>query len=339
VKSGHTFGAISVAAAAAAGLAAMWLLPGAGAARASAAIPGIVDIDTLLGDQNAAAAGTGIVLTSSGEILTNNHVIRASTRVKVTDLDNGRTYTGKVVGYSVANDVAVVQLQNASGLKVAPIGDSSTARVGAAVNTYGNAQGAGGAPGATGKIVALGRSVTVGGDGTYERLTGMIETNAPLQPGDSGGPMVDAAGKVIGMDTAAGENFSFDSSFTRGFAIPIDSATSLAARIVAGRTSSTIHVGPTAFLGVIPASQGHSYFESGSTLMLQAVVPGSPSDRAGLGAFDTITGFNGKPIRTLTTLTSLLLTKVPGDTVRITWVDQYGAQHTSKVTLASGPPQ
>jgi len=329
-----------VAAAASAGLAATFLLPGAGAARTAAAIPGIVDVDTLLGDQNAAAAGTGIVLTSNGEILTNNHVIRGETKVRVTDLDNNKTYTGRVVGYSVPKDVAVIQLQNASGLQVAPIGDSSSARVGDAVNTYGNAEGAGGAPGASGKIVGLGKSVTANGDGTSETLTGMIETNSPLQPGDSGGPMVNAAGQVIGMDTAAGTNFSFGgASSTRGFAIPINYARSLAAEIVAGQSSSTIHIGPTAFMGVGLASPQGYFDQSSPGLTIANVVSGSPSAKAGLAIYDVITKFDGKAVSSQTKLTSLILSKAPGDTVMITFQDESGQTHSASVTLASGPPQ
>jgi S1-C subfamily serine protease len=341
VKKFRTAGFLAATAAFAA-LAASYLLPIAGAADTAAAIQGIVDVDTVLGKQDSAAAGTGIVLTSSGEILTNNHVIRGATRVKVTDLDNNKTYTGKVVGYSVSKDVAVIQLQNASGLKVAPIGDSSTARVGDAVSTYGNAEGAGGAPGASGKITGIGKSVTANGEGTSETLTGMIETDSQLQPGDSGGPMVNASGQVIGMDTAAGTDFSFTgTSSTHGFAIPINYAKSLAAKIVAGQASSTIHIGATAFLGVgLEPTDDRGFFnQTSSGLTIADVVSGSPSAKAGLTEFDVITRFDGKAVSTQTKLTSLILAKSPGDTVKITFQDQDGQTQTASVKLASGPPQ
>src|SRR5581483_123782 len=93
-------------------------------ARAAAVDPGLVIVNTTLGYQATHAAGTGIVLTSDGEVLTNNHVIRGATKITATDLGNGRTYTAKIVGYSVANDVAVLQLQGASGLQTATVGDS-----------------------------------------------------------------------------------------------------------------------------------------------------------------------------------------------------------------------
>ena len=93
---------------------------------ASRVDPGLVDVVSTHGDQQATSAGTGIVLTSNGEVLTNNHVINGATSIKVTDIGNGRTYTATVVGYDATQDVAVIQLQNASGLTVASLGNSST---------------------------------------------------------------------------------------------------------------------------------------------------------------------------------------------------------------------
>jgi S1-C subfamily serine protease len=168
--------------------------------------PGLVDIVSTLGDQNAEAAGTGMVVTSSGEVLTNNHVIDGATSIKATDVGNGRTYTAKVVGYDKSNDVAVIQLQGASGLTTVSFGDSSQVTVGQSVVGLGNAGGKGGTPSvATGTVTALNQSITAGdeGSGSSENLTGMIETNANIQPGDSGGPLVNSAGQVIGIDTAA----------------------------------------------------------------------------------------------------------------------------------------
>ena len=168
--------------------------------------PGIVDIVSTLGDQNAEAAGTGQVVTSSGEVLTNNHVIDGATSIKATDISNGRTYTAKVVGYDKSDDVAVIQLQGASGLTTVSFGDSSQVTVGQSVVALGNAGGKGGTPSvATGTVTALNQSITASdeGSGSSENLTGMIETNANIQPGDSGGPLVNSAGQVIGIDTAA----------------------------------------------------------------------------------------------------------------------------------------
>jgi S1-C subfamily serine protease len=181
--------------------------------------PGLVDIVSTLGYQSAEAAGTGQVVTSSGEVLTNNHVIDGATSIKATDIGNGRTYTAKVVGYDKSDDVAVIQLQGASGLTTVSFGDSSQVSVGQSVTALGNAEGKGGTPSvATGTVAALNQSITAGdeGSGSSENLTGMIESNAPIQPGDSGGPLVNTAGQVVGIDTAASTNSGSSSSGTGG---------------------------------------------------------------------------------------------------------------------------
>ena len=172
--------------------------------------PGLVDVNTTLGYENAAAAGTGIVLTSNGEVLTNNHVIEGATSISVTDIGNGKTYKATVVGYDATKDVAVLQLSGASGLKTASIGNSSTVAVGDQVVALGNAGGKGGAPSvAPGEVTALNQSITASDDSsdTTENLTGMIETNADIQPGDSGGSLVNQYGQVVGVDTAASSSY------------------------------------------------------------------------------------------------------------------------------------
>ena len=173
---------------------------------ASKVDPGLVDVVSTLGDQNATAEGTGMVLTSTGEILTNNHVIDGATSIKVTDIGNGKTYTATVVGYDATKDIAVLQLQDASGLPTISLGDSSSVTVGSKVTALGNAGGKGGTPSvATGTVTALNQSITASdeGSGNSEQLSGLIESNAPIQAGDSGGSLVNSSGQVIGMDTAA----------------------------------------------------------------------------------------------------------------------------------------
>ena len=144
--------------------------------------PALVDVVSTEGDQGAIAAGTGIVLTSNGTVLTNNHVIRGATSIKVTDVGNGRTYTAKVVGYDATKDVAVIQLQNASGLTTASLGDSSSVQSGDSVTALGNAGGKGGTPSvAAGTVTALNQAITASDEGSgvnSEQLTGLIETNA-----------------------------------------------------------------------------------------------------------------------------------------------------------------
>ena len=220
--------------------------------------PSLVDVVSTLGDQGASAAGTGIVLTSDGTVLTNNHVIRGATSIKVTDVGNGRTYTAKVVGYDATKDVAVIQLQNASGLTTANLGDSSSVQSGDSVTALGNAGGKGGTPSvATGTVTALNQGITASDEGSganSEQLTGLIETNADIQPGDSGGALVNSYGQVIGMNTAASSGTQFqsqsDQAAVQAYAIPVDNAESIAKQVEAGQGSSTVHIGATAFLGI-----------------------------------------------------------------------------------------
>jgi S1-C subfamily serine protease len=330
--------------------------------------PAIVDINVTFGYQQAQGAGTGIVLTSNGEVLTNNHVINGATKISVTDVGNGKTYDAKVVGYDASHDIAVVQLQNASKLATAKLGDSSSLAVGGSVVAVGNAGGSGGTPStAGGSITALDQSITAGDelDGTNEQLSGLIQDNANIQPGDSGGALVNTAGEVIGMNTAASQGFSIDSSGTEGFAIPINQALATAQSIEAGKGSSTTHVGDTAFLGLLISSGSNSSQSgngsgfggfggfggsngtggssgsggsSGAGAPVANVVPNGPAANAGLAQGDTVTSFDGQSISDPTSLSSLLVTHHPGDKVQISWTDSSGQAHTATVTLASGPP-
>ncbi len=215
--------------------------------------PALVDVNTVLSYQSAQGAGTGIVVTSNGEIVTNNHVIDGATDISVTDIGNGKTYNAAVVGYDSTHDIAVLQLQGASGLKTATLGDSSKAAVGESVVAIGNAGGTGGTPSnAGGSVVALNQSITASDslDGASEQLSGLIQVNAGIQPGDSGGSLVNTAGQVIGIDTAFSRSSPLQSSGTEGFAIPIDQALAVAQQIESGQQSTTAHLGSTAFLGV-----------------------------------------------------------------------------------------
>ena len=319
---------------------------------AAAVDPGIVDINTTLGYQQQEAAGTGIVLTANGEILTNNHVINGATSISVTDIGNGKTYTASVVGYDRTDDIAVLQLANASGLTTVSLGDSGSVKVGDSVVALGNAGGQGGTPAvAPGQVTALNRSITASdeSDNTSEQLSGLIEVNADVQPGDSGGPLVNASGKVIGIDTAASTsngNFQMQGQASgAGFAIPINKAMSIANQIKAGTASQTVHIGKTAFLGIESRSTssntgGSGTGGTGSTgtgVLITGVVQGSPAAQAGLGQGDTITSFNGQNVDSENTLTTLIGAKHPGDTATIGWTDASGATHTSTVSLANGP--
>jgi S1-C subfamily serine protease len=299
--------------------------------------PGIVDINTDLGYSGGQAAGTGMVVTASGEVFTNNHVIDGATTITATDLGNGKTYTARVVGYDYGHDIAVLQLEGASGLKTVTLGDSSSLRVGEAVATIGNAGGTGGTPSAaTGQISGLSQSITAGDElsGQSEHLSGLVELNGDLQPGDSGGPLVDSAGDVVGMDTAASSTFEFANASGSGFAIPIAEVERIAKEITSGSGGGTIHIGKTGFLGVNIESSS-----STSGAVVEAVHSGTPASTTTLAAGDVITKLDGTTVTSPTDLTHLILKHHPGDSIQLTWLTPSGASHTATVTLASGPPQ
>jgi S1-C subfamily serine protease len=305
-----------------------------------ASVPGIVDVLTTLGYSHTLAAGTGIVLSPRGEVLTNNHVIVGATAIEVVDAASGASYRASVVGYDPSADLAVLQLSGVSGLTPIPLGDSGDAHDGEAVTGYGNAGGAGGAPrAAVGRIVALGRTLTVFlDDGDTERLSGLIEVSAPLEPGDSGGPLVDGAGRTLGIDTAGSLAFEFAVAGHRGFAIPINRATAIAAQIESGRSTPAVHVGPTAFLGLAFEPSGQTA-SSVFGLSVARVVPSSAAARVGLRPGDVLTSFDGRPTPTPESLTELMLPDRPGDKLRLSWTDTSGGDHTATIIATSGPPQ
>ena len=321
------------------------------AAIAAKVDPALVDINSTFSYQGGQGAGTGIVLTSSGEVITNNHVINGATSISVTDVGNGKTYSAKVVGYDASQDIAVLQLQNASGLKTASIGDSSKVAVGDSVVALGNAGGTGGTPSsAGGTVTALDQSITASDElgGTTEQLAGMIQIDAAIEPGDSGGSLVNSDGQVIGIDTAASSGFSFASTANQADAIPINGAISIAKQIESGKGTSVVHIGPTALLGVLvePSNQG-SYYGGGygngagsSSLgaTISSVINGDPAQQAGLAAGDVITSIGGQTVASPSTLTKLIAGHQPGDKLQIGWTDTSGQAHSGTVALAAGPP-
>jgi S1-C subfamily serine protease len=314
-------------------------------ARTSTSVPlvqtGVVIINTNLGYENGAAAGTGMVLTSNGEILTNNHVIRGATTIHVYVPQKHKTYSATVVGYDLSADVAVLQLKNASGLATVSLGDSSKLANGQTVTAVGNAGGTGSLTTTSGSVTGLHQNIVVSDDqGGNVQLTGLVETNASLQPGDSGGPLLDSSRHVIGMDSAASSGFYFQQGSSQGYAIPIDDAVKIAKQITASRSSSTVHIGGTGFLGVSIDTSG--YFNGdvyNAGVLVTGVVPGSPVARAGISSGDVITAVDGHQVSSQTALVTLILPHHPGDKVTLAWADPEGATHSSTVSLASGPPQ
>jgi S1-C subfamily serine protease len=324
-------------------------VPAAAASVARKINPGLVDINTET--QSGPAAGTGMVVTSNGEVLTNNHVIKGAESITATDIGNGRTYTATVVGYDRTHDVAVIQLRNASGLATVPIGNSSSVQVGASILTFGNAGGVGGTPSvAGGAISALGRSISASDPetpGDAERLTGLIEIDGQIQPGDSGGPLT-SGGKVVGMDTAASVGFNFQSASGAGYAIPINQALAIGKVITERQSTANIHIGETAIIGVLVASDtsgnltysGCPTSESTESGVLIADPPinGAPAASSGIERCDLITGVGGTTVTSPAALLNVMETHHPGDSVALRWLDTSGQTHTVLIKLAVGTP-
>jgi S1-C subfamily serine protease len=214
---------------------------------------GLVIINTTLQYSSEQAAGTGMVVNANGLVLTNNHVIENATKITATVAATGKKYLAKVVGYDVTGDIALIQLQNPSGLHAVPIGDSSKLKTGANVVALGNAEGRSEIVSAPGQITGLHETITAsdqGGTVSSETLHGMIQTNADIVAGDSGGPLVNAAGQVIGIDTAGNTVSGPQQQSVSGYAIPINTALSVARQIAAGQASSTIVIGYPPFIGI-----------------------------------------------------------------------------------------
>lgn len=316
-----------------------------GAARvADAVAPAVVNINTTLSG-GGKAAGTGMLLTHDGVVLTNNHVIEGAIDIEV-ELGTGDFEEATVLGYNVTEDVAVIKIKGVSGLPTVRLGDSSKVSAGDPVTAIGNALGKGGAPTVTSGIVAaLNETITAGdaGGGNSERLDGMIQISAEIQPGDSGGPLVDADGEVIGMNTAAATGGGFRQSTANvAFAIPINNARAIAEAIQAGKESATIHIGERGILGVSvqsdPTARTGGTRPTGNGASVIAVQPDSPADRAGLVFGDTITAIGGVAVVGPQELEAAMSPYHPGDKVSVGWVDAAGQKHTRSVTLMVGPP-
>lgn len=312
--------------------------------------PAVVDINTTLANGQGEAAGTGMVLTSSGEVLTNNHVIANASDIQVTIGGSGRSHSASVLGYNVSDDVALLKIDGVSGLKT--VDTTTNVSVGESVVALGNAGGQGGTPDAkTGSVTALGQNITVSDEngGSQQTLSDLIQTDAGLQPGDSGGPLVDSNGQVVGMDAAASSGrFQFDTSGSGGesYAVPMKTALAVAHQIESGTGNGDTHVGDRAFLGVavrdtasgggLPGGRSSSGSDGGA--IVQSVQSGSPAADAGLQAGDEIVSLGGKSVSSLSDLTSALAQYHPHDKVSIGWFDSNGSRHTGTVTLTSGPP-
>jgi S1-C subfamily serine protease len=308
--------------------------------------PAVVDITSQLGYQQATAAGTGMILTSDGLVLTNNHVVDGATSITARVAGSSRVFQVRVLGTDPSADVAVVRLVGASGLSTVTVGDSSGVLVGERVVAIGNALDLPGLPTVTsGTVSAIGRSITASdsASGSAENLSGLIQTDAPINHGDSGGPLLDMSGRVIGMDTAAAASMSTESASNVGFAIPIARAVAIARQIEAGHASSTIYLGRPGFLGVDVQDAASALGQTGIApatdrgALVDGVIPGTPAAAAGLNPGDVIVAVDGRRIGSATGLTAALAGRHPGDQVSVSWVDPQGGRQTATVTLTTGP--
>ena len=316
--------------------------------------PGIVDITSVVGTTDE-EAGTGMILTSNGDVLTNNHVVSGATSTTARIDGKGTTYHVRVLGTDVTQDVALLQLVGASNLPTVMIGNSANLAVGDPVVAIGNALDLQGPPTVTAGIIsALGRSIEASdaGSGATEHLTGLIQTDAPINPGNSGGALANASGQVIGMNTAASQGSSTQAATNIGFAIPINEAISIAQQIEQHKASSLVQVGQKGYIGVsvenVSAAENggvvNPFFgSSGPTPGTQhgayvvGVEPSSAAIGAGIQAGDVITAVDGTHITTASGLGNALRGDHPGSRVSVTWVTPSGGTQTKTLTLGSGP--
>ena len=283
---------------------------------------------------DSAAAGTGIIVTEDGYILTNKHVINGANKVTVV-LDDGTTYENvKVVATDPLNDVAYLKIDDVSGLTAAKLGDSKTISVGQQVIAIGNALGQYQNTVTSGIISGIGRSVTASDDTGYntETLTDMIQTDAAINSGNSGGPLVNAAGEVIGINTATST-----SAENMGFAIPISSAKGMLSQLIETGSAKRTYLGvysveitpEVAKAYNLPVSEGVYLYSPSS---YSAIVKNSPAAKAGLKDKDIVTAINGVKVGASGSLANLIGEYKPGDTVQLT-VIRDGNETAINVTL------
>lgn len=298
-------------------------------------IPAIV---TLVADSGLVeTAGTGIVLTPDGVVLTNHHVIDGALDISAVSLGNGAEYVADVLGYDSSRDIAVLRLQGAGDLPAATLAKDTAVGIGDPVTAVGNAEGGGVPVAARGFVTDLGQAITARSstDGSRNRLNGLIQIDAAVRPGDSGGPLVNTTAAVIGVNTAG----NADSDPTkpapaqpRSYAVPIDTAMTIVDQVRAGTASATVHIGDTPLLGISVTDNAR-----GAEVLWVSI--GTPADDAGIEIGDVVTEFDGIPIRSSDDLSGLMIARHPGDAVEVRWLDEAGRARSTTIVLEMGPPR
>ena len=265
-------------------------------------------------------AGTGVVLTGDGEVLTNAHVVAGATAIKVNLAGETQSRDATLVAADASKDIALLKIIGASNLKTVELGNSGDLRVGADVVAIGNALDLkGGFTVTRGIVSALNRTIGAE-DGTD--LSGLIQTDAAINPGNSGGPLVNAGGQVIGINTAVdgqGQNI--------GFAIAIDTVKPMLESLRSGRSTTS---SPRAYMGVT------SQAVDGTGATVVEVGPGTPAAAAGIQPGDVIVALDNQPVTDPDSLSSAIGAKKPGDRVTVTY-QRAGARSTAQITLGTRP--
>ncbi len=281
-------------------------------------------------------AGTGMIIAAQGIVLTNNHVVAGTSDLTAQLAGGGMLYQATVVGVDPTHDVAVIRLAGASRLPTVPLDTSGVVTQGDAVTGMGNALGVNGAPvSAIGVVTALNETLTVRGETSDAQTTlaGLIQFNAPIQPGDSGGPLINASGSVIGMDTAGSAAGSTPAGGEFGAAIPITSALAIADQILAGVVSPYLQGPHSGVLGVeVTAAAAVDGARVGS------VTPGDAAAVAGIVGGNVITEVGGVTVHSVADLGATIRRRRPGDRLALAWRDAAGVAHQASVLLSPGPP-
>jgi len=294
---------------------------------------GVVLIETVIGTGDGetrlgAGAGTGIVLTADGQVLTNYHVVDSSADIQVTVASTGDTYEAEVLGASERADIALLQLQDANGLEVATV-DDDTLALGDEVTAVGNAGGTGELTAADGTVTDLESQITVSSYAGSSTLTDLIETDADVQSGESGGPLIDEEGEVVGVTTAASAGREIN-----GYAVAIDDALVVVEQIRSGEESATVRIGESAFLGVQLVSGGGIGDNRGGA-PIAGVTAGGPAAEAGLQAGDTVIRIGAIEVSNSEKLREAIAALEPGQKITLTWITAAGSTESGSVTLAA----